>query len=272
MSAIEALRAGRLQEALELLQQEVRQHPADGKRRVFLFQLLCVMGQWDRANTQLNVVADLDKQAMPMVQTYREVLRCEVLRGEVFAGKRSPLVLGDPPAWLGLLIEALRLLGEGKADEARRLREQAFEAAPAIAGTIDDVPFSWIADADSRLGPVLEFIANGRYYWLPWERVQRLSMEAPTDLRDKIWMPAEVGLANGGELFGFIPTRYAETCETDDDVLKLAGRTDWVALGAEAARGLGQRMLTTDADDYPLLDVRQVLLTPPAQQGAVADQ
>ncbi|WP_137937486.1 type VI secretion system accessory protein TagJ [Chitinivorax sp. B] len=258
MSAIDAVRAGRLQEALDMLQQEVRQNPADGKRRVFLFQLLCVLGQWERAITQLNVVGELDKQAMPMVQTYREVVRCEVLRTEVFAGKRSPLVLGDPPAWLGLLIEALRLDGEGKPEQAQSLRDQAFDTAPATPGTINGQAFAWIADADSRLGPVIEFMANGRYYWLPWERVQRMSLEAPSDLRDMIWLPAEIQLVNGGELFGFVPARYAETCAAGDDELKLSRRTDWIELGNQGARGLGQRMFTTDADDFPLLDVRQV--------------
>ncbi len=44
MSAVESLKSGNLQEALQNLQQEVRQHPADSKRRIFLFQLLVVLG------------------------------------------------------------------------------------------------------------------------------------------------------------------------------------------------------------------------------------
>ena len=52
---------------------------------MFLFQLLGVMGQWERAATQLKVAAELDP-AMPMVQTYREAIRCEWCADEVFAG------------------------------------------------------------------------------------------------------------------------------------------------------------------------------------------
>ena len=91
MTAQELLREGQLDEALAALQQEIRQSPADAKLRVFLFQLLAVQGQWDRALTQLSVVGELDALALPMVQTYREAIRCEVLRSEVFAGKRTPL-------------------------------------------------------------------------------------------------------------------------------------------------------------------------------------
>ena len=61
--------AGRPREALAALQGQVRSHPSDPKLRVFLFQLLSVLGQWDRAHTQLNVVAELDKLAIPMRET-----------------------------------------------------------------------------------------------------------------------------------------------------------------------------------------------------------
>src|SRR5690606_40769521 len=61
----------------------------------------------------------------------------------------------------------------------------AFEAAPASAGMLDGKPFEWIADADMRLGPVIEAIINGKYFWLPFASVARLDLEAPADLRDR---------------------------------------------------------------------------------------
>ncbi len=47
------------------------------------------MGQWDRALTQLDVAADLDAGALAMAQMYREAIRCERLRAEVFDGRKS---------------------------------------------------------------------------------------------------------------------------------------------------------------------------------------
>ena len=54
------LQEGRLQEALAELQNQVRKDPANPKLRTFLFQLLAVLGEWDRALTQLNVAGELD--------------------------------------------------------------------------------------------------------------------------------------------------------------------------------------------------------------------
>ena len=47
MSATEFLQSGRLSEALADLQQQVRREPGDARLRIFLFQLLAVMGDLD---------------------------------------------------------------------------------------------------------------------------------------------------------------------------------------------------------------------------------
>ena len=47
-----------------------------------------MFGEWDRALTQLTAAAELDPLAVPMAQTYRAAIRCEMLRERVFAGAR----------------------------------------------------------------------------------------------------------------------------------------------------------------------------------------
>ncbi len=252
------LREGHPQEALQSLQAEIRKAPADASLRVFLFQLLAVLGQWERALTQLNVLGEMDATTLPMVQTYREAIRCELLRADVFAGRRSPLVFGDPEPWVALLLEALRLTAEGHPTQAQAVRDRAFEAAAATAGTLDDQPFAWIADADPRLGPMLEAIVNGRYYWIPFQRIQVIALEQPADLRDFVWMPAQFTWANGGETVGLIPARYPGSHASADPLVQLGRKTEWLESEAETCVGVGQRILATDQDEYPLLDIRRI--------------
>jgi type VI secretion system protein ImpE len=266
MTAEQSLREGDLDESLRQLQAQVRNDPSKVAYRVFLFQLLAVMGAWDRALTQLNVTGELDAAALPMVQTYREALQCEALREEVFGGRRGPLIFGEPTAWLALLLEALRLDAAGDAGAAGASRAKALDDAPATAGTINGEPFEWIADADSRLGPTLETVLNGRYYWIPFSRIRRIEIEAPSDLRDRVWTPAIFTWANEGQAAGLIPTRYAGTLAEKKHALWLAHLTDWIDNGTATARPVGQRMLTTDTNDYPLLDVRTIDLQIEAPQ------
>ncbi|MGA7979422.1 MAG: type VI secretion system accessory protein TagJ [Chromatiaceae bacterium] len=260
MAAEQLLGEGQLDDALAELKQQVRADAANPKHRIFLFQLLAVLGDWERAGTQLEVAGDLDPSALAMVQTYREALRCEVLRSQIFAGKRSPLVFGDPERWLALLLEALQLTAAGEDAKAAPLRDDAFAAAPATSGMIDGQPFDWIADADLRLGPVLEAIINGRYYWVPFHRIRTLEVEPPADLRDIVWMPAHFTWVNGGDTVGLIPTRYPGSEASPDASIRLARRTDWLEPLPGMYIGQGQRMLATDSGEYPLMDVRLVEL------------
>jgi len=262
-AAERAIRDADLDGALRLLQDHVRSQPSEAAPRVFLFQLLAVLGQWDRALTQLNVAAELDAKALAMAQMYREALQCETLRAAVFAGSRAPMVLGEPDEWLALLIESL-LTGADTTPAAvarsQSLRERAFDAAPATAGSIDGVPFEWIADADMRLGPVCEAVINGRYYWVPFARIARVDIDAPADLRDVVWMPAHLEFTNGGDAVAVIPTRYAGSEAAADPRVRLARQTEWHEVAPDVFHGLGQRVWATDAGERALMDVRTVLL------------
>ena len=256
----EMLRDGRLREALAAVQELVRSSPASPKPRILLFQLLSVLGDWQRALNQLDVLAELDAATLPMVHTYRHAIRCEDLRASVFDGRASPRIFGEPQRWLALLLEALRLTAEHP-HQAAALRKEAFDMAPATAGCIDGDDFEWIADADSRLGPVLEAIVNGVYLWVPFERLKELRFEPPSDLRDLVWAPAQFVWANGGEAVGLVPTRYSGSESCEDAQIRLSRHTEWRDVADDAWVGLGQRMLATDHNEYPLLEVRRVSLT-----------
>lgn len=258
MDISELINLGDLTEALKATQQSVRKNPADAKQRVLLFQLQVILGLWDKARTQLDVLKDLDTMAQFMVQTYQQVLLCEGIRKDVFAGKRAPLIFGEPEPWIALMLEALHLDVAGKHEDASRLRADALEQVSVSSGQIDEQEFTWIVDADSRIGPMLEAIVNGQYYWVPFKRLKKINLMAPADLRDFAWTPAEFVWTNGGEAFGFIPSRYSGSEDSTDSQIQLARKTEWEEISTNTYKGLGQRMLTTDNNDYPLLDIREI--------------
>ena len=250
--------ANDLEAALQGTQQKIRQNPADPKLRILLFQLQSILGGWDKALNQLNVLRDIDAASLSMVQTYEQVLLCEALRKQVFAANKAPLIFGEPEEWIALMFEALSQENKGNQQQADTLRNKALEQAPAVSGEIDGVAFNWIADADSRLSPMLEAIINGRYYWVPFHRISQLNLTPPEDLRDFAWLPVQFVWSNGGDAVGFIPTRYPDSENNSDNAIKLARKTDWITKSEQSYHGLGQRILTTDVDDYALLNCRSI--------------
>lgn len=86
-------------------------------------------------------------------------------------------------------------------------------------------------------------------------------------MRDLVWMPAQITWANGGGSVALIPTRYPGSELSEDAALRLARKTEWLEVAEQQFHGLGQRILATDTNDYPLCEIREVLLN--SEQSAV---
>jgi type VI secretion system protein ImpE len=275
MTPEELLKQGRLDECLKAVENAVRKEPSSARHRVSLFQVLAVMGEWDRASDQLGVAAELDKDCILMSQMCTAALLCEKLRAEIFAGKRTPLILGEPEPWMGMVVQAAVMTAQGKHQAGEELRAQAFELAPAVAGEIDVGPkegqtrthaFEWIADADPLMGPMLEAIVDGKYYWVPLQRISLLRLEAPEDLRDTVWAPGQAVWTTGAQQVVLVPARYQGSESSRFDAgIRMGRRTEFVDRGG-CEGPVGQRLLATDAGEFGLLETRAVRLGAPPEQ------
>jgi type VI secretion system protein ImpE len=264
MSPEQCLKDGDLAGALSALQQRIRSAPAHAPDRIFLFQLLAVLGEWDRAKTQLALAAELDAGSLMTSNVYGAAISAESTRAAVFRGERNPSVLGEPQEWIAWLFQANRLFTQGHLQAATELRTAAFDAAPAHAGSADGVAFEWLADADPRFGPCLELIMQDGYYWVPMGGIRKLTIEAPAHLRDMVWMPAVIEWSNGNQVTALIPSRYPGTEACADGSLRLSRATAWTDDEPGWALGLGQRLFATDTTDIALCDLRQLEFFPAA--------
>jgi type VI secretion system protein ImpE len=259
MNPKEAINSGQLDVALEELEADVRKNPADLELRIYLFQLLSVLGQWERVINQLNFIAEM-KVHKVMAEIFIPLVQCELLRSSIFAGKEKPSIFGEPQAWAELMIKALQVEVSGDLQMAAQIRSEALEKAPETAGKIDGESFDWICDADSRLGPVLEACINKKYYWIPWDAIKSIVFHPPSDLRDLVWAPVEFVWSNQDKAKGHVFVRYPGTDKADNYQLKLSRLTQWEEKHENQFHGLGQKIFTTGQKDYSLLDIRSLEL------------
>lgn len=258
-TADELLSAGDLEGARAALIERVRGAPEDGAARMFLFQLMAVCGEWDKAAAQLRALAQLDPEAQMLAVVYGQALEAEKTRAEVFAGAAPVPMLSAAP-WAEQLAEGLTQIYAGNLEIGGQARSAAFDAAPETPGQWNGEAFSWIADADSHFGPTFEAIIAGRWGLVPFEAVQSLRSEGPRDLRDLVWLPAELSFRSGQSAAVLLPARYAGSERQSSAVLRLGRATEWTA-SASGDRGLGQKLLISDRDeDFGLLSLRELHL------------
>lgn len=237
----------------------IRREPAAVTRRVALAQLYMAVRDWQKAADQLERAAQLAPACIPLATAYREAIRCEMFRDQVFAGARVPSVSDAAPRWLNSLASALHQQALGELEQAAQIRAHAFAEAETCRFHVDEQPATWLADADSRLGPVCELFMHGQYHWIPFTSIATLAMEAPVDLRDLFWAPCSVQLLDGQAFHALLPCRYpADQSEEEDDLL-LGRRTQWRDLGADTWIGGGQKILIGDDREFPILTVRSIV-------------
>ncbi len=127
--ADEYLKSGDLTGARAALVERVRAQPNDPRNRIFFFQLLAVLGEWDKAEVQLRALAQITPDAQMLATVYGLAIAAERERAKVFAGQ-PPCYVHMESVWLGDLGKALEVYAKGDGTAGDVARDAAFAKAP----------------------------------------------------------------------------------------------------------------------------------------------
>lgn len=233
MNADTLFKEGRLTEAIEALNQVLRGDPTDVRSRTFLFELLCFSGGYERARKQLDAVTTADPESGLSAAWYQEALVAEEKRQEMFKTGELP-DSGSSPA--------------------------------SVSGTLNGKPFTDLEDGDPRIGPRLEIIVGGRYTWMPMEHLASLTMEPPRKLRDLFWAPVQIETTDALEGYSgdaLLPGMTPLAWQHPDEGVRLGRWTEWTELPSGAEAPVGQKLLLVDDEEFPLMEVRELLIHAP---------
>jgi type VI secretion system protein ImpE len=261
MTASDSFKAGRLQEAITLQIQDVKAHPADHAKRLFLFELLAFAGDLDRAKRQIDAIEYDELELEAAALAYRKLIESEQARRRLFGEGLSPQFLLDPPEHLRLRLEAVNRLRENHPAEAAEVLARAADAAPPVRGLFNNKPFDSLRDCDDLFGTVLEVMSQGKYFWVPLEQIDSLSMNAPKFPRDLLWMPAHLQMRDGPAGDVFLPALYPGSHAHADDQVKLGRMTDWKGAEGGPVLGVGLRTFLVGEDAVTLLEWRELQIT-----------
>lgn len=234
-------RAGRLSEAMEAAQAQVRRAPTDVGARMFLAELLLFSGNLERIDVILDACADIDTTTGLVVSEFRQLLRGEIARKQLYSDGRVPEFLGEPNAAQRQALAALVALREGDIAAAARLAEASEAARARVPGTSDGIVFDDFRDADDLLAASLEVLTvTGKYFWVPTDRITHLLLHPPKRARDLYWRRASLSVADGPEGDVYLPAIYAQGADTE--ALKLGLASDWRSQPGGPVTGAGQRV------------------------------
>lgn len=241
-SAAALLRAGQLADAIAAAQAAVRKTPMNLDARVLLAELLIFSGNLERADVLLEAAATVDPTASVVAAEYRQLIRADMARRQLFRDGRVPEFLAEPTAAQRLQLSAMIALRGGDLAEAARLSQEAEATRPRAPGKHNDDAFDDFRDADDLMAGTFEVLTStGKYYWIPTERVISAEFHPPKRARDLLWRRVSMAVADGPEGEVYMPAIYAGE-EPKTDLQRLGRETDWLESEAGLVRGLGQRL------------------------------
>ena len=261
-TAAALLRAGKLADAVAAGQAALRKAPTDLNARVLLGELLAFTGNLERADVVLDAASAIDPTTALVVAEFRQLIRADMARRQLFRDGRVPEFLADPTEAQRLQLAALVALRAGDLTEAARQAEAAEAARPRAPGHHGEDVFDDLRDANDLIGGSFEVLTTtGKYFWIPIERVQTLEFHAPKRPRDLLWRRASMSVANGPDGEVYIPAVYAAE-DAITDALRLGRETDWREADGGPVRGVGQRLFMMGDDAVAMMDLHNIRFRP----------
>jgi len=250
-------REGGLREAIEAQSEAVKAAPSDIRRRWFLAELLCFVGDWERADRALEVIAIQAPQQQAAVLAFQHLLRGEEVRRQVMNQGRAPEFLGEGGNSLRPAVAALLCLREGRPKDAAQMLEEGGSLMGVGGIRNGDERFDSFRDLDDVCSLFVELIAEaGRYHWVSVADLELIEIQPLTSARDLIWRPADLAVRGGPAGSVFLPAIYTtdpmDAGTEADDALRLGRRTEWLDRPGSPVRGLGLRTFLVGETDVPI--------------------
>lgn len=256
------LEAGNLDAAMEAALNAVKSNPTDVRARTFLFELSCFAGNWERAEKQLDVIGHQDVNAMIGSHIFRQNIKAEQSRLQLFSADQKPDFIMTPPDYVIGLLAASHRVREGNHEKARELLDQVEESRPAFACKINGEDAFDFRDFNDLTSCVFEVIVKDTYIWLPIEQVERIEFIAPKSLRDLFWIQAKVETTNGTNGEMFFPALYVNSFKSANDQMRLGKATDWKDVGNDIYAGEGMRLFQVGDSHRPISELTEIEFTP----------
>src|SRR3984885_15253857 len=147
-TAATLFRAGKLDDAIAAAQAALRKAPTDLNARVLLGELLAFSGNLERADVVLDAASAIDPSTAVVVAEFRQLIRADMARRQLFRDGRVPELLTDPTEVQRLQLAALVALRADDLAEATKQATAAEAVRPPTPGFHNDQPFDDLRDAD----------------------------------------------------------------------------------------------------------------------------
>jgi len=253
---IQMLQAGQLTEAIQYLESSLKDDPINVDFRSSLIELLCIKGDLERADKQLNLMVQKHPEFLIGATNLRQLIRAEQARKDFANGKSVPDLFNGTNSHSEALLQLSIELHSGDKENIKIKTEKLEETRPKLNMNLGSNVIEDMRDLDDTLGGFLEiFGTDGKFYLADLSEVEFINFKPVSSIVEQVWRRVELSIKNGPSGEAHIPLVYVHS-ETDAE--KLGRETDWKEVADEIMIGLGQKMWFVDDNAVPFSDFQTI--------------
>jgi len=236
----EMLQEARLNDSITYLETQLKEDPLNVDLKSSLIELLCINGELERADKQLNNMVQKHPDYLIGASNLRQLIRAEQSRQDCLLGKSVPSVFTESDAHIEAFMKLRVEINQGEEQNIIKAALALEEARPEISLTLNDNEVNEFRDLDDTLGGFIEiFGTDGKYYIAQLSNIDYINFKPVQSLIEQVWRRVELSIKDGPCGEAHIPLVYANS-ETDAE--KLGKETDWKEIAPDVMTGVGQKM------------------------------
>lgn len=241
----------KLTKAVEQLNNILKKEPDNRQSRGELIDILCILGEYERADKQLDMIAKQGPENMVKTMALRYLLRAAQARADFFQENRIPMFAIEPNE---LATKQLKFNTEKKP----KLLADINKITENLQITINGKDYVGFRDLDDRTAGCFELLSfNGNYYLVPFDIVTDITFYAKKSLIDLAWPQVHVRFNNEAEQDFIMPAIYYNKNANEE---MLIGRsTDWQEK-QNINIGMGQKMFLCGDESITTLEIKTLIL------------
>ncbi|ARD22742.1 MULTISPECIES: type VI secretion system accessory protein TagJ [Shewanella] len=255
------LQSGQLQESIKYVEAQLREDPMNVDLKSAFIELLCINGELERADKQLNLLVQKHPDFLIGASNLRQLIRAEQSRQDYMQGNSVPKLFADSDDHVEALMK-LRLAltdaqkGNDTANEVAQCSQGLEAQRPQVSLLLDDQVNEEIRDLDDTLGGFIEiFGTDGYYYLAQLSEIEYINFQPVSSLVETVWRRVDLAIKNGPSGEAHIPLVYGNS---ETDAQKLGRETDWQEVATDVMTGKGLKMWFADDNALPLNQVTKI--------------
>jgi type VI secretion system protein ImpE len=249
------LQNGQLQEAIQFIEAYLKDDPMNVDFKSKHVELLCINGELERADKQLNFLVQKHPDFLIGAANLRQLIRAEQARQDFMVGKAVPQLFATSDAHVEALMK-LRLAMTDAKEDISECANNLESARPQVSLMLSDKMTEEVRDLDDTVGGFVEiFGTDGEFYLAQLSEIDYINFKPVTSLLEMVWRRVDLAIKNGPSGEAHIPMVYAGS---ETDAQKLGRETDWQEIATEVMTGKGLKMWFADDNAVALNQISKI--------------